>query len=544
MEQTSDSIIVIQARTSSSRLPCKVILPIKGIPLAVLAAQRAANTNRKVIVATSEEKGDDLLIKELEKWDVSYFRGSLNNVLGRIVEGLSSFADDTVVFRLTADNVFPDGNLIDELEQSFYANGSTYLSCSGQLSGLPYGVSVEVLKLSDLREANRETDNDYDREHVTPYIIRKYGSNIFTKYQKHQLSMYRCTIDDFEDYQRVSKVFESFNEPVNTSLFTLINQLKVESPQVITQKPLYKLVLGTAQLGMAYGVNNYKGQPNSKESESIIKLAISNGIEYLDTAREYGDSEKVIGKVVKGSWASRVQIITKLSALSACSNIADKNTINAFIDKSIYESLFYLDKRNIDVLLLHRFEHLKCWDHAVWERLNYHKEQARINSLGVSVQSPDELLEALKVKSIEYIQLPFNILDNRWDDAVYEVLKQKKERNLTIHVRSIYLQGLLLSDSNSSWHKAGVEDYRTINTWLNQLIDTLGRSSISDLCVAYVNSAEWIDGLVIGMETVEQFKENMKLLMNPKLNTSQIAQIESSRPEIPSSLLNPAKWKT
>ncbi len=542
MEQTS--VIVIQARTSSSRLPCKVILPIKGIPLAVLAAQRAANTNRKVIVATSKEKDDDLLIKELEKWNISYFRGSLNDVLGRIVEGLSSFDDDTVVFRLTADNVFPDGNLIDELEQSFYANGSTYLSCNGQISGLPYGVSVEVLKLSDLREANRETNDDYDREHVTPYIIRKYGSNTFTKYQNHQLGLYRCTIDDFDDYQRVSNVFENFDEPVNTPLFTLINQLKVESPQVITQNPLHKLVLGTAQLGMAYGINNYKGQPDSTESESIIKLAISNGIEYLDTAREYGDSEKVIGKAVKGSWASRVQIITKLSALSACSNIADKNAINAFIDKSIYESLFYLDKKNIDVLLLHRFEHLKYWDHAVWERLNYHKEQARINSLGVSVQSPDELLEALKVKSIEYIQLPFNILDNRWGDVVHEVLKQKKERNLTIHVRSIYLQGLLLSNNNRSWQKAGVEDYITINTWLNHLICTLGRSSISDLCIAYVNSAEWIDGLVIGMETVEQFKENMKLLMNPKLNTLQIAQIESSRPEIPSSLLNPAKWKT
>ena len=125
MEQTSDSIIVIQARTSSSRLPCKVILPIKGIPLAVLAAQRAANTNRKVIVATSEEKDDDLLIKELEKWDISYFRGSLNNVLGRIVEGLSSFDDDTVVFRLTADNVFPDGKLLDEMEIFFLKHNIT-----------------------------------------------------------------------------------------------------------------------------------------------------------------------------------------------------------------------------------------------------------------------------------------------------------------------------------------------------------------------------------------------------------------------------------
>ena len=543
MKKPNDSIIVIQARTSSSRLPCKVILPIKGIPLAVLVAQRAANTDRKVIVVTSEEKNDNILVRELEKWNVPYYRGSLNDVLGRIVEGLSSYNDDTVVFRLTADNVFPDGKLIDELEQSFHENGSTYLSCSGELSGLPYGVSVEVLKLADLREADKNTKSAYDREHVTPYIIRKRGFNNFTKYQNHRLSVYRCTIDNFDDYQTVSNVFENFDDPINAQLFDLINRLKIESPQVTVSWPVHKLVLGTAQLGMTYGINNHEGQPNIKDSENIIKLAISNGIEYLDTARDYGDSEKVIGNAVKGGWASRVNIITKLSALSACPINADRIVVNEFVDKSIYESLFYLEQKQIDILLLHRFEHLRYWNNSVWERLTYHKQQLRIKSLGVSIQSPEELIEALKIKSIEYIQLPFNILDDRWNIAVNEILTEKKARNLTIHVRSIYLQGLLLSNKSENWYKAGVANCNTIIDWLDNLVHTFDRKSVADLCVAYVNSIEWIDGIVIGMETVEQFKENLELITNSKLDVRQITQIESSRPEVPDSLLNPAKWK-
>lgn len=546
MKKNSDSIIVIQARTSSSRLPCKVILPIKGIPIAVLAAQRAANTTRKVIVATSKEKSDDLLVIELKKWNIPYYRGSLNNVLGRIVDGLSSFDDDTVVFRLTADNVFPDGKLIDELEQNFHANGSTYLSCSGVHSGLPYGVSAEVFKLSDLREADTNTEDEYDREHVTPYIIRKYGFNNFTKYQSHKSSIYRCTIDNFDDYQTVSSVFERFENPVNAPLFKLIEQLKCVSREVTVSVPVNKLVLGTAQLGMNYGINNLEGQPNIKESERIIKFAISNGIEYLDTAREYGNSENVIGKSLKGGWVNRVKVITKLSALAALSDFpdkVDKNVINAFVDKSIYESLFYLNQEKIDVLLLHRFQHLTRWDSSVWERLVYHKQQSRVISLGVSVQSPEELIEVLKIKNIEYIQLPFNILDNRWANAINEILKEKQERSLQIHVRSVYLQGLLLSDDTQKWRKAGVANHNIISTWLNDLVITLDRNSVADLCVAYINSIEWVDGLVIGMETVEQFKENVKLISNVKLDSNQIAKIESSRLEVPESLLNPAKWK-
>ena len=102
------SVIVLQARTNSSRLPGKVMLPIKGFPLVVLAAKRAGNTGRSVIVATSRETSDDGLVALLQSYGLKYFRGSLENTLDRIVKALVAYDDQTVVFRLTADNVFPD----------------------------------------------------------------------------------------------------------------------------------------------------------------------------------------------------------------------------------------------------------------------------------------------------------------------------------------------------------------------------------------------------------------------------------------------------
>ena len=95
-----NSVVVLQARTTSSRLPGKVLLPINGMPLVVLAAKRAANTGRRVIVATSMQDSDDGLAALLAHYDIPCFRGSLENTLDRVVEALSAFDDQTIVFRL------------------------------------------------------------------------------------------------------------------------------------------------------------------------------------------------------------------------------------------------------------------------------------------------------------------------------------------------------------------------------------------------------------------------------------------------------------
>jgi len=98
-------IVVLQARTSSTRLPCKVMLPVNKIPIVVMAALRASNTGRKVIVVTSKDSSDDDLVALLELRKLNYYRGDLNNVLDRTVQSLVEYQDETIVVRLTADNI-------------------------------------------------------------------------------------------------------------------------------------------------------------------------------------------------------------------------------------------------------------------------------------------------------------------------------------------------------------------------------------------------------------------------------------------------------
>ena len=466
------SVVVLQARTNSSRLPGKVLLPISGYPIAVLAALRAANTGRQVIVATSVEQSDDGLASIIESCGLNCFRGSLDNTLDRFVSALTSWDDKTIVFRLTGDNLFPDGALLDEVENEFLEKQIDYMGCDGEASGLPYGVSVEVTWLKHLREANRASAKKYDQEHVTPYIIRKYGFNAFEKYKSLRMEHYRCTIDCLDDYFANQQVFSEIADPVNVSASLLIAKLKNLAFQPLATRPIPKLVLGTAQLGFDYGIANTIGQPNWVIGKAIIKSAISNGVVYLDTARGYGESEDVIGKSLSEGWAGRVKIITKLSALQDCPKEAPQEVTNAFVDASFFQSCNALRLQKIDVLMLHRASHLTDWSGAVWERLLELQAEGLIGELGVSVQNPEELEMVLKNSHITFIQMPFNIFDWRWEKVIPELLKTKASRKLIIHSRSALLQGLLVSSDERHWYRANVtkDDQAVVGKWLTEQV--------------------------------------------------------------------------
>src|SRR5579872_736077 len=131
--------IVLQARTSSSRLPAKSLLPVGGLPLAVLCARRLANTGREVILATSSDCSDDLLAAVAEEHGIKVFRGSLEDVLARFVACTADLADEDLIVRATADNALPDGVFVDQLIALFEAQPLPYLGTSSPADGLPYG---------------------------------------------------------------------------------------------------------------------------------------------------------------------------------------------------------------------------------------------------------------------------------------------------------------------------------------------------------------------------------------------------------------------
>jgi spore coat polysaccharide biosynthesis protein SpsF (cytidylyltransferase family)/aryl-alcohol dehydrogenase-like predicted oxidoreductase len=536
------SIVVIQARTSSSRLPAKVLLPLKGLPMVVLAAKRAGNTGKNLLVVTSSDASDDALCHLLSDFKIECYRGSLTNTLERFVNALAKLSDDTIVFRLTADNVFPDGCLINELEEEFVKKKLKYLACNGEQSGLPYGMSVEVMYLADLREANQNASSDFDREHVTPYIKRTRGLTFFNKYQFLKKGTYRCTVDMLEDYLAVAKVFEQIKDPVNIPALQLIDQLVNSQPQPLSDLSVNKLIIGGAQFGLNYGIANATGKPKLDVIEKIIKSAIAAGASYIDTASAYGDSETVIGQILSNGWESRIKTITKLSPLVDCASSADSSTVEAFVEASVYKSCAQLKRQSLECLMLHRASHLKDWHGNVWQTLLRLQENGVIKELGISVQDPSELDNSLDYPEINYIQMPFNIVDNRWYKQIEKIKAIKKQRNIQIHVRSAFLQGLLISEDEQVWGQVNCPNPNKIQRWLQDTAKQNRCGSVTELCLCFVRSMPWVDGIVVGMESVQQLAENVHLFCRPVFTEKQLDEILRTQFSVGENFLNPTKW--
>jgi spore coat polysaccharide biosynthesis protein SpsF len=299
-----------------------------------------------------------------------------------------------------------------------------------------------------------------------------------------------------------------------------------------------ELVLGSVQLGLPYGAANKTGMPSHANALSLVRRAASAGVS-LDTARAYGESESRIGEALTAK--KRPRTITKLSPLSELRPDASRVDVRAAVDASIAESMSALRREQLDCLLLHRAAHMTAFNGAVWERLTEKLEDGTVLSLGVSVQSPQEALAALDCPDVQHLQLPFNLLDWRWH-AYGVVGRIAKRPHITVHARSVFLQGILASDDADVWPKIRGVDASYIIELLEGEAMRFDRQSVADLCVAFVRGQSWIDGLVIGMETEDQFDANMRLFLRPPLAAHDCVQLEQRLPRLPERLLDPAQW--
>ncbi|HXL98912.1 MAG TPA: aldo/keto reductase [Rhizomicrobium sp.] len=300
-----------------------------------------------------------------------------------------------------------------------------------------------------------------------------------------------------------------------------------------------ELVLGSVQLGLAYGAANRTGKPSRRAALKLVQRAADAGITKFDTARAYGDSEGRLGEAL--AKRKTVRTITKLSPLADLAPDASRDTVRAAVDASIAQSLSALRRERIDCLLLHRASHMSAFGGAVWERLIERLEDGTVLALGVSVQSPQEAMSALASPEVRHIQLPFNLLDWRWRRA--GTIDDIAERpHVTVHVRSVFLQGLLATNDASLWPAVEGVDAPAILNRLGELAKAFGRESAADLCLAYARGQDWIDGVVVGMETQGQLDDNLRLFVCPPLAAEDCAEIERQIPNVPAALLDPSKW--
>lgn len=534
--------IVLQARTDSSRLPAKVLLPIGGLPLAVLCAKRLSNAGRDVVLATSRESSDDLLSSISSDYGVRVFRGSLKDVLERFIDCTADLDNDDVIVRTTADNPLPDGALIESLLHEFGESDTSYLGTNSPLDGLPYGLSAEVFTVGALRRSVGDQLDAFAREHVTVALRLSAGKagvirrGLLASVDRSDL---RVTIDTLADYLRMASLFRTVDRPIHVSWQELVDSIALAGRVATSTKTTVSLALGTAQLGMDYGVANRHGRPSDADARDIIETARAAGVAYFDTAREYGDAERRLGSLLSNHASDRPRIFSKVRPLVDLPDDASTSEVDRAVDASVHDSCLNLRVSRIDVVMLHRYEDLCRWQGAAVSRLVHLAHSGLIGEVGVSVYTPEQALCALGDPRVRHVQIPFNILDQRWLSPEFqEALAVRPD--VHVHARSIFLQGLLINDAQiwPEW----AEEAEQYAEKLSIFASRFSRQNKADLCLAYVRAFSWLDSVVLGVDSAEHVRELIALFKKPPLSVDEVSIVRAEFKNVRERLLNPALW--
>jgi glutamate-1-semialdehyde 2,1-aminomutase len=253
-------VAIIQARMGSTRLPGKVMKPINGVPMIEFLLRRLANSKGidQVVVATSAAVINQPLVDHVIGLGIECERGSENDVLDRYVEAAKKHNADVVV-RITGDCPLVDPVLVDECITAFFEQGVDYLSNTDPPT-YPDGLDIEVMKFSALEMTRTESSDPFDHEHVTPYIRKspKFSKGIKSNFE--DLSALRWTVDDPEDFEVITNVFEHFSPDIYFSWKDVL-QLQQGQPQ------LFKLNQGIRR---NQGANMGTGQKLWQRAKKVI----------------------------------------------------------------------------------------------------------------------------------------------------------------------------------------------------------------------------------------------------------------------------------
>lgn len=234
-------VCIIQARTTSSRLPNKVLLSLpygsnKTVLEQVIVRVKESKLINKVVVATTINKTDDGIEKLCQNLGIICSRGSENNVLSRYYEAAKANNADIVV-RITSDCPCIDADIIDELLK-FHLSNKNDFSSNNQIHSYPHGLDVEVVNFKVLEEAYYNATESYEKEHVMPYIYKSHPEKykIGTLKDKVNNHKIRVTLDTEEDYILLCLVYDYMHQ------LKKINFKKIDIIKLFNEKPyLYKI---------------------------------------------------------------------------------------------------------------------------------------------------------------------------------------------------------------------------------------------------------------------------------------------------------------
>lgn len=288
-----------------------------------------------------------------------------------------------------------------------------------------------------------------------------------------------------------------------------------------------KLILGTVQMGLNYGVNNPSGKISTRDAIDILEYAYDNGIRLLDTAEVYGNAHEVIGAYHRAHPLYKFGIVTKIPA--GIQNVDVKSRVEEYLDDLYVDRIELLMYHNFDAFLNHGIIHCNI------EEI---KSLGLISKMGVSLYTNSQIETLLLCENpIDTIQLPYNLLDNYYQRG--EIMKKIRSAGISIHTRSPFLQGLLFMDKESE-----ESVYRSLRPYIAELeiIANDAELTLYELALQYSYYNNLSDAVITGVDSLNQLRLNLSAVSQKLIDTEierRINNIAVSNVDH----LNPSLWK-
>lgn len=284
-----------------------------------------------------------------------------------------------------------------------------------------------------------------------------------------------------------------------------------------------RLILGTVQFGLNYGIANQSGIVTRSVAKSMLKLAAANGVNTLDTAIAYGDSEACLGKI----GIQNFNVVTKLPAVpGGCMDVS------SWVQEQIAASLNRLNMTAVYGLLLHYPQQLLAPSgKELYQSLQELKRIGKVQKVGISIYAPVELDMLIPRYQFDLVQAPFNLVDRRLYISGW--LRLLKHNGIEIHTRSAFLQGLLLMSQASRPQKFAPWT-NLWDKWHNWLA-VHGISAVQ-ACLTFAFSFPEIDRVIVGVDSINQLEQVITATRSVVPNDFPDLHCDSEN------LINPGHW--
>ncbi len=285
-----------------------------------------------------------------------------------------------------------------------------------------------------------------------------------------------------------------------------------------------KLILGSAQFGEKYGINNPCASLSKRESIKILKFAKSSGINTIDLAERYKSYKNIFNIFKLNRWKVSLKVSYDLV----------KHINEEKFNYYFFQNLRYLKKQKIEYLIVHNPSLLKKDKGKIFfNNLKKLKKRGLIKKIGVSVYDPNEFSKIIKNYTIDVVQLPLSIFDQRFCSS--RIIKQINAKKIEVHARSIFLQGLLISNKKNLKKKYFKNNIK-LNQWFSYIKNNK-KDAIFE-CLKFVIKKRFVKKIVFGVNKLDHLKKIIK-----KLNLNYKTQSLDKFRAHDIKLIDPRKWK-